>query len=234
MKRLALVLFSLFLTTSVLAAYIQLDLGYSSSDTQSTHPVPPGWNSIDSNNVISSPIIDSTGANIGVGESDFGINISMSVTGSLGRSTLASGFSDTTWAEDAVKDFIYLYDTTAIITLSGLSAGKDYKVEIVASRDDSRIGTFATVNGESADHSNSDITDESTLENWVYSEDDWLVWDGVSIGEGDDLTISVTKSVAVGVDYGVINAIRISEAPEPATIALFGIGGVLLRKRKKM
>ncbi|ARN56205.1 PEP-CTERM sorting domain-containing protein [Sedimentisphaera salicampi] len=145
---------------------------------------------------------------------------------------------DVGWVEyDAGMDHFNVYKDSASIEVVGLSTSKSYQVEIVSAYGVENGATFhLTVDNEYADRSYQGITDPAALESWDavaasgYNEGDspdWLIWDDVTSDTGN---INLTSSCDS--DYANIKAIRISEVPEPATMAMLGLGGLFLRRRK--
>jgi hypothetical protein len=199
------------------AVTVYLDFGNNAMDPAT------GWNSIGSTGGDYFSIVDSNGGALsGVSaHSDAWLN-----------SLSGSDFAGLAWDESAVDDFDLVSESSSTFTISGLSSASLYQIEIVASHtaEFRQIKTSAIVNSLVADRSNSGITDENELSHWTYHSDDWLIWDGVSLDGNGDLTVTISN---VDVQYGIINAMKITETPEPATLALMGMGALMLRKSRK-
>lgn len=182
-----------------------------------------GWNSISGAESDYTSIVDSNGDAIS----------GVSVHSAAWYAALSgSDFAGLAWDESATDDFDVVSHSSSTFTISGLSSASLYQIEIVASHTAAfnQIKTSAIVNSLVADRSNSGITDENELSHWTYHSDDWLIWNGVSLDGNGDLTVTISN---VDVQYGIINAMKITETPEPATLALMGLGALMVHKSKK-
>ena len=118
-------------------------------------------------------------------------------------------------------------------TLSGLDPQKLYQVEIVSSENANNVVSMITVGGIYADNNYQGGATETELQNWrgddAYNNIDWLIWDAVVPDAGGSLLLIANTQSGAG--YADINAMRIFEVgvvPEPASIALLGLAGVII------
>jgi hypothetical protein len=190
-------------------------------------------------------LINSTGA-------DSGLNIGTFQSGELdltntnmsdsGTDTGLSGFSgDASWVTDAAGgDYFFggSGSNTVGFTITGLTAGVEYTVDLFASHSSSRTGnyTFRTV-------ADANPTVASTV------IDTFLGYDTGSSNTTDIMTVTFTAQAGEALqvngfansdDGGSLtgtrfNAVRIVAVPEPSTFALVGIalGSLLLFRRRK-
>lgn len=202
------------------ATTVYLDFGNVAMDPST------GWNSIGVAAQTYNSIVDYTGS----------IVEGVSVASTAWSIANPSDFSDSDWNANAISDALITNQASQTITISGLSPST-YKVEIVATfRDFSNYATLtntvAEVNGAYADrNSDGTITDEATLSEWAYTTSDWLVWDGVEVNGNLVVSVKNAGGLTGFTPYGIINAMKITETPEPCTLALLGLGGLVLRGR---
>jgi len=154
------------------------------------------------------------------------------------------------WVDDNIGDDGFMANTnggTATLTIRGLDASKNYKVELVsigmnANATPVYITEALKANGNWADRTYNGVTGAS-LQAWYansyYSssmgEDDFLIWDSVAAPDGV-LTISLMDISDFSVNT-YVNGLRISTVPEPAqcagAIGAVALLGAQLRRRRK-
>ena len=163
------------------------------------------------------------------------------------------------WAADDVLNdrFFMRADNTGSVEISGLTAGVAYRIELASGsaaflggggvngagtppgflKLEDSSGLINAVNGATGDvltgndTNNPDWVAWSTNIEGSYGIDGWIVWESAT-PSGNSLTIDFMTGG--GDSRASINAMEISVVPEPATMAMLGIGGLaaLLRRRK--
>lgn len=117
-------------------------------------------------------------------------------------------------------------------TFSGLDSQKQYRVELVSAESGYRFCSF-TINGVYADKNFDNTLSGNVSQNWdmkaARTNQDWMIWSSLTPDANGNLVISLTTTG----NWGVMNAVRIAEVPEPATMVLLGLGGLLCRKLKR-
>jgi hypothetical protein len=136
---------------------------------------------------------------------------------------------------NAADDYFWVSNldvpTSAELTISGFDPGT-YKVEWWASVDTLNRQADYQVNGSYADGG---VGDDFDSYGQGYQNGIVLVWSSVTPTAGGEITLKITTEAAYGggTYLGHLNALRVT--PEPATMALLGIGfvglGVLRRRR---
>jgi hypothetical protein len=136
------------------------------------------------------------------------------------------------WVENAAAIDGFAGAGTSTQTFSGLSSLKNYKVEVVSAESGLGICTL-TINGLYANTNYDNNMTGNVSQNWDMKaariNEDWMIWSSIAPDTNGNLVISLTT----GGGWGVLNAVRISEVPEPATIAILGLGGLSLLRRKR-
>jgi hypothetical protein len=122
-----------------------------------------------------------------------------------------------------------LNSQTGVFNISGLTA-PFYTVEVVSARTTFNYLNNITVNGSLA---NRTFDGTPVVTPWGSNADgllpqNWLIWDNVVPAGG---TINVTD-VASPNTLGIVNAIRITAIPEPASAGLLVAAGICLARRR--
>ncbi|MFP4053926.1 MAG: PEP-CTERM sorting domain-containing protein [Phycisphaerae bacterium] len=141
--------------------------------------------------------------------------------------------------EDAANDFEWLFDNNGDGTvqlsfnLSGLDTtpGVTYTVEIWSARaNNSSSFVDVTIDGAFSDGGLSNDFNwgnEGLTGKDANGTADVLTWSNLAASDGD-LTVNI-----VGTDRLGVNAMRITQIPEPATMALLSLGGLAVLKRRR-
>lgn len=221
MKRLSALLIVLSLCTSALAIDIRMDLSNSVSTT------PGNWNNIGNLTGLTPNLIDfPTGA---------ATPVSIDGTGSPWQPFFGDDngtFPNRDWVvQPAPRDGAGLADSQAgTFVLRNLTA-PSYRVEIVSARTTfGYLNTFR-INGVLANR-----TSLGTPVNtpWNSTTDgltpgNWLIWDNVTPVGG---AITVIDQAGPGT-LGILNAMRISDVPEPASALGLASGLLLMISRRR-
>ena len=185
------------------------------------------WNSLSASSLtggITSLIDHDTGASTGVTVTGTGFNTDY--IGSI--TTLPSWWDGGTQAQDR----IYYYDNgpqTGSITLAGLSSSQAYKLEVFSAGDFDERAIAA--NSSFGINSRTGLLDSA----WHGITDGtagWLIWDNLMPTAGG--TVNITFD-SLSTNYVPVNALRITNVPEPSVLSLLGVGSLLLfRQRRKV
>ena len=185
------------------------------------------WNSLSASSLtggITSLIDHDTGASTGVTVT--GTGWTTDYIGSL--TTLPSWWDGGTQAQDR----IYYYDNgpqTGSITLAGLSSSQVYKLELFSEGDYAERAIAA--NSSFGINSRTGLLDSA----WHGITDGtagWLIWDNLMPTAGG--TVNITFD-SLSTNYVPVNALRITNVPEPSVLSLLGVGSLLLfRQRRKV
>jgi hypothetical protein len=124
----------------------------------------------------------------------------------------------------AAQDRTYSYaNQTITITIGGLD-GPMYDIEVVASKSGTEfVGSYELQYGAGQ---TSKVDDFSSRYDG-YDGGEWLSWSSIAPDSADEIVLVVEREA--------VNAMRILEVPEPATMALLGIGtlGVTVLRRRR-
>ena len=136
----------------------------------------------------------------------------------------------------AANDYRYMYqdmfgEKTGTITLYGLTDGQEYRLQVVSSENDDFYAAPADIKAAgswaSADYQGKYSTNIG--DNWdpytAYNDKNWLIWGSV-YSSGGSLVVTVTAPA--GMNNAVVNALRIEAIPEPASVMMIGLGGLLI------
>jgi|GEM_PF-4778716 len=185
------------------------------------------WNSLSASSLtggITSLIDHDTGASTGVTVT--GTGWTTDYIGSL--TTLPSWWDGGTQAQDR----IYYYDNgpqTGSITLAGLSSSQAYKLEVFSAGDFDERAIAA--NSSFGINSRTGLLDSA----WHGITDGtagWLIWDNLMPTAGG--TVNITFD-SLSTNYVPVNALRITNVPEPSVLSLLGVGSLLwFRQRRKV
>ena len=185
------------------------------------------WNSLSASSLtggITSLIDHDTGASTGVTVTGTGFNTDY--IGSI--TTLPSWWDGGTQAQDR----IYYYDNgpqTGSITLAGLSSSQVYKLELFSEGDYAERAIAA--NSSFGINSRTGLLDSA----WHGITDGtagWLIWDNLMPTAGGLVNITFDSLTS---NYVPVNALRITNVPEPSVLSLLGVGSLLLfRQRRKV
>ena len=185
------------------------------------------WNSLSASSLtggITSLIDHDTGASTGVTVT--GTGWTTDYIGSL--TTLPSWWDGGTQAQDR----IYYYDNgpqTGSITLAGLSSSQAYKLEVFSAGDFDERAIAA--NSSFGINSRTGLLDSA----WHGITDGtagWLIWDNLMPTAGGLVNITFDSLTS---NYVPVNALRITNVPEPSVLSLLGVGSLLwLQRRRKV
>ena len=185
------------------------------------------WNSLSASSLtggITSLIDHDTGASTGVTVT--GTGWTTDYIGSL--TTLPSWWDGGTQAQDR----IYYYDNgpqTGSITLAGLLSSQAYKLEVFSAGDFDERAIAA--NSSFGINSRTGLLDSA----WHGITDGtagWLIWDNLMPTAGGLVNITFDSLTS---NYVPVNALRITNVPEPSVLSLLGVGSLLwFRQRRKV
>jgi len=183
------------------------------------------WNSLSASSLtggITSLIDHDTGASTGVTVT--GTGWTTDYIGSL--TTLPSWWDGGTQAQDR----IYYYDNgpqTGSITLAGLSSSQAYKLEVFSAGDFDERAIAA--NSSFGINSRTGLLDSA----WHGITDGtagWLIWDNLMPTAGG--TVNITFD-SLSTNYVPVNALRITNVPEPTALSLVSLGLVFCLRRRR-
>ncbi|MEI7850702.1 MAG: PEP-CTERM sorting domain-containing protein [Kiritimatiellales bacterium] len=157
-------------------------------------------------------------------------------TGTAGTDGWKAG-QNLSWVnEKAANDYLFMASDfmdskTATITLYGLTDGTQYRLELVSSENYWAIGNADIKAG--GNWASSDYQGKYTSnigQNWngqtAYNDSNWLIWDSVYSSSGS-IALTVTLPVGFG-KVATVNALRVEAVPEPASVMMIGLGGLLI------
>jgi len=121
------------------------------------------------------------------------------------------------------------WNATWTVTFSGLDSSKLYDLEVISSKkSNGRHCPFQITTG----------TGDDTVYDWYATDDGytpggWMSWEDVSPDASGTIVLKAGKALSASI---YINAMRLVEVPEPATMGMLGLGTLglsLLRRRRK-
>ena len=157
----------------------------------------------------------------GLIESDGATATGVAITTSAGRSHRWN----TDLGMEMLGDYNYTRDDVSTIDITGLAASSAYGIYVYLGGDNDGQITTVTLDGRT-------VTQTFAYQGTDYRygpEGNWMyIWADTDVSGA----ISGSFTAAAG-RYGALRGLQIVEVTEPATMALLGLGGLLLRKRKK-
>ena len=129
---------------------------------------------------------------------------------------------------EAAMDFY----TNSTFEIQGLDSTKTYDLTFYGSH---KWGGLTTVYEVYTDNTYTTLVDSASLDvmdatsNWLHNRDTVVTISGLAPQTSDILYV---KFAGINATEGYLNAMQITEVPEPATMALLLVGGLLARKRR--
>ena len=129
---------------------------------------------------------------------------------------------------EAAMDFY----TNSTFEIQGLDPTKTYDLTFYGSH---KWGGLTTVYEVYTDNTYTTLVDSASLDvmdatsNWLHNRDTVVTISGLAPQTSDILYV---KFAGINATEGYLNAMQITEVPEPATMALLLVGGLLARKRR--
>lgn len=204
---------------------IRLDFGNKAPDPT------PNWNTISATTTVDIPVI-----NYATGDTSDGITLSFIKSGS----TFSNGTTNNNWNmnfagpdwldanKDAAKDYMSsAWNTYVVITFKNLDPNLSYSVEAVASTSggSSNVPWQVTDNGVWSGATTFHARTQG------YDAGEWLTWTDIVPDANNEIAIQVGQSG--GSQYNILlNAVRLHAVPEPATLVLLALGGLLAVRRR--
>jgi hypothetical protein len=207
MKRLIFVLVcAIVFSGSVMAGVVNVDFGAAGlySGTAAASDTGTTWNQ---------GVWNGTTPNLM--ESDGTTVSTVDVTITNPQSYYATGITST-----LMKDYIYRLNGTIFVDISGLAENADYDLYLYSAG--GAAGATFTFGTETATASGSPAAEPWTLGG------NYVVLSVTSDAAGE-----ISGEFSNGTNYATLNGMQIVPVPEPATMALLGLGALVLRRRKK-
>lgn len=175
---------------------------------------------------LSIPASNSKTYNVTTGGITFDLVVSGTNAGNQNRDRGASG-------GDLVRDFEQWYNNTGSavegkLTLTGLKANTDYDISFFMFNIGAGQTTQSFYDGGSS--ASPLITTFTTSGN----QNNFATWSpGVTLGINSGAASTITVTVQQTTGRLTLNGIAVNEIPEPGSLALIGIGGLLIARRRR-
>ncbi len=214
-------------TTAGAVVDLRLDFG-----NKAAPPTPtPNWNTFSAPTTTDTPVVD-----FSTGSTSHGITVTFVKVGS----TLSNGTTSANWNMTfpgpdwldadklAAKDFMTsAWNTSVTITFKNLDPTLAYTLEAVAS-------TSGTGNNVPWRVRNGGVWSGWTTFNARtngYDQGQWLTWNDVAVDANNQVALQIGNTGST--NYNILfNAVRLYAVPEPATLVMLALGGLLALRRR--
>jgi len=205
------------------AAPIYIDFGdRRGSASQLVDGTPVTWNVVPTVNPFAPlNLADSDGGNTGIQLSamtGFDTSYDDGLTGGEWN------MSRIPWSVGEATHDNFAANSSAVVTFSNLES-KPYRVELISSRDSGTSrNTVYRANGDLADLGgvNGSNPFNANTDGWLNRS--IMVWQQVMPDLGSEIHIDLAPQSG---QWGYVNAIRLQDVPEPSTLLLFSLGGLI-------
>lgn len=225
---------SMITAESMTATTVLIDFGRSNSVTAGSEAPSPYNIAAIPGNVSNATTGDVALSDTGTNPTGWTVNVTENGSGNGGRAgsgadvfaypAAVAGFDG-----DALKDSLFANDgggtnVSMIVTIAGLDDTKTYDLLFYGSRSNGQnvFQTWSLTEGAGgADVSHNSLNNNATV----------VDWNGISTNGSGVIAFSITGTgdgAAAAINFG-----QIIEVPEPSSLALFGLGSLLVARRRR-